>query len=127
MVDSEDKKATVLVAEDEEIVRNIVVRVLERTGYEVIVACDGAEAVELFKAQQGRIDLLLFDMVMPRLGGAAAAEQIHAIAPDVPAIFSSGYNDEADSARSDVHVIAKPYMPQDLVDKIAEVLALGDA
>lgn len=123
---------TILVAEDEEALRKLSKDILETLGYKILLASDGEEAIEIFKANQGQIDLLLFDIVMPRLSGNEAYEKIHALSPDVPVIFMTGYSTETAQnqflsqndavVQSDAQLIQKPYNIEVLGRKIREVL-----
>lgn len=126
---------TILVAEDEEALRNLAKDVLGRLGYTVLVAKNGEEALEIYTANRDRIDMLLFDMVMPRMGGAEAYERIKDLGSDIPLIFMTGYSTEpaqkrfvmrnksvGDSFCCAAAVIQKPYNVQRLGQKIREVL-----
>ena len=115
---------TVLLAEDEPAVREAVVILLEGAGYRVLVAADGEQAVSLFEQHQAEVALVLLDVVMPRLGGPAAALRIHAMAAHVPVILSSGYDEAADVGVSAVPRalrLDKPYLPE------AQLHAVRDA
>jgi len=85
----------VLLADDEELVRNAARRVLEHAGLEVLVAQDGARAVEVFNEQNGRIDLVVLDLDMPNLDGEQALAAIRAVDADVRVLISSGYFERA--------------------------------
>ena len=85
---------TVLVVEDEEGVRHLTRRILERQGYTVIEACDGRDALQRAAAHGGRIDLLLTDMVMPEMTGRALAEVLVAERPGLRVLYMSGYTDD---------------------------------
>jgi two-component system, cell cycle sensor histidine kinase and response regulator CckA len=111
---------TILVAEDEEALRNLSKDVLEALGYTVLSAQNGEEAVELFAANRDKIDLLLFDVVMPVMGGSEAYKTIREMdGKVVPLIFMTGYSSEVlDSPYvkqnqsidlASVHIIQKPY------------------
>ncbi len=120
----------VLLADDEEDVRGVVHAMLETLGYEVIEARDGLEAVEIFRRHAAEIDLVILDLVMPRLTGEAALGQIRRIAPSVPAILVSGYDE---SGRISEIVAAgfggflqKPFRRQDLGKKVRELLGVSD-
>lgn len=82
----------ILLADDEASVRNAVAEVLQSLGYKVLTACNGQDAVDVFKEHAATIDLLILDVVMPDMGGLEAARCIRAINPDVPIIFSTGYD-----------------------------------
>jgi two-component system cell cycle sensor histidine kinase/response regulator CckA len=119
---------TILVAEDEEMVRSFTMRMLERAGYRVIDAADGEEAVERFR-EHDDISLVLSDVVMPKKNGKKMFEEIKRIRPDVKVIFITGYapdimhkkgmNDEG------VDFITKPFKKNELLRKIREVLDRG--
>jgi PAS domain S-box-containing protein len=120
----------VLLADDEEDVRGVVHAMLDTLGYEVIEARDGIEAVEIFRRRSTEIDLVILDLVMPRLTGEAALGQIRRIAPAVPAILVSGY-DESGRIREIVDAgfggfLQKPFRRQDLGKKVRELLGVSD-
>src|SRR5690606_20825760 len=103
---------TILVAEDEAPVRNIVSRILKRAGYRVIEARDGCEAVDLFRANQQAVALVLLDAVMPQKSGSDALAEIRQLVPSIPAILSSGYSDVLATTRDlapNAEFLSKPY------------------
>ncbi len=111
---------TVLVAEDEVIVRELVERLLLDAGYKVIVTCDGQEAVDAYKTSHKKIDLVILDAVMPRLSGYGAYCKMYEINNSIPFIFCSGYAADTlvPSGKSDLPmppVIQKPYRPAELL------------
>jgi CheY-like chemotaxis protein len=120
---------TILVAEDDEQVRDITRSTLEASGYRVIVACDGVEAVELFRANRSSIDLLLFDVIMPRKNGREAFEEIRMLDSAVKACFISGYSDDIlrDRGAPDplIPVLSKPMEPGRLSAAIRSLLEGG--
>jgi PAS domain S-box-containing protein len=116
----------ILLADDEPDVRAVVRAMLESLGYTVMEAGDGREAVELFRQRHAEIDLVLLDLVMPRLSGEGAFAEMRQIVPGVRAILASGYDE---SGRIDEIVasgfggfLQKPFRRQELVEKIGEVL-----
>ncbi|HET6430126.1 MAG TPA: PAS domain S-box protein [Phycisphaerae bacterium] len=117
---------TILLADDEEAVRTVAARMLERSGYEVVSAGDGAEAVEVFRANADRIACVILDLTMPRMDGAEAAENIRRIKPDVPVVISSGYNEDEISRRfandPPTGFIQKPYELNTLAAKMAQII-----
>ncbi len=125
-------RETILVAEDEETLRELVRDVLEDLGYTVLLAKDGEEAVELFAAHRDRVDLLMFDMVMPRLSGSEAYERVRSLAGDVSLILMTGYSEETVQSRFVKHhrsleeakvvLLQKPYGVEALGRKVREVL-----
>ncbi len=117
---------TVLVVEDEEIVRTMCSRILGDLGYKVMQARNGTEAIATAQKYGDRIDLLLTDVVMPGMNGAELATQLVPHYPEVKVLFTSGYTDDAITRHGvlDVGVsfIGKPYTPLALARKVREVL-----
>ncbi|MCA8941325.1 MAG: PAS domain S-box protein [Planctomycetes bacterium] len=116
---------TILVAEDEPQVRQLVRRVLEDRGFHVLLADDGEEALAVARRHDGEIDLLLTDVVMPRLGGRGLYEALSQERPGLYAIFMTGYAGDAlgdgpDSSHTEV--LEKPFSANVLVDRIVGVL-----
>jgi len=89
--DHAGKRKRILVVDDEEIVRFLAMDLLKRLGYEVLSAADGREAVDIFEKEKDNIDLVLLDMVMPRLGGVETFRKIKKMDPAASIILSSGY------------------------------------
>ncbi|MEP6999536.1 MAG: two-component regulator propeller domain-containing protein, partial [bacterium] len=87
--------ATVLLVEDEDAVRRLASRVLVRSGYTVLTAANGAEALTMAAAYEGTIDLLLTDVVMPVMSGRELAEQLIPLRPDMLLLYASGYTEDA--------------------------------
>ncbi|MBE0606385.1 MAG: response regulator [Deltaproteobacteria bacterium] len=120
----------VLLVDDEEEVRGVVHAMLDTLGYEVIEARDGLEALEIFRCRAAEIDLVILDLVMPHMTGEATLERIRRIAPAVPAILISGY-DESGRIREIVDAgfggfLQKPFRRQDLGKKVRELLGVSD-
>jgi CheY-like chemotaxis protein len=117
---------TVLVAEDEIGVRTLTSFILAGCGYKVLQAADGDEAVRLAAAQDGQIDLLITDVVMPGAGGRAVADQVAERHPETRVLFVSGYTDDAiirhGVLREGMNFLQKPFSPLALASKVREVL-----
>jgi CheY-like chemotaxis protein len=117
---------TVLVAEDDAIIRKLTRNVLERFGYKVIEAFDGDDAIRKFMDNKDKIHILLFDVIMPKKNGKEAYEEIKKIRPDIKSIFISGYTadiiHENGILNEEMNFISKPVSPNDLLKKIREVL-----
>ncbi|HSH39110.1 MAG TPA: ATP-binding protein [Chthoniobacterales bacterium] len=120
---------TVLVAEDEEIVRELVCDVLAEQGYNVMCAVDGIEALQKAKEYDGQIHLLITDVIMPHMNGQELAEQLSAERPDMKVLFVSGYsdNDIGDHGVIDrrIDLLQKPFTPQALARRIRDVIQEG--
>ncbi len=116
---------TILMAEDDEIVSRPVSRLLRDSGYEVLLARNGVEAVRLFEAHAERIALVFLDMVMPVMGGAAVREKILEIRPDTRFLLTTGYSVEIDGQTApgpETPWLIKPYPPAILLKKVREIL-----
>lgn len=134
---SKDKKApeaelpekggeTILLAEDDKQLREFFTLVLKNFGYTAIVANDGEDAVKKFMENKDKVQLLLFDLVMPKKSGKEAYDEIRAMKPDVKIIFSSGYAPDIilqeGLIEDGLSIISKPVSPVDLLRKIRSVL-----
>ncbi len=117
---------TILLAEDDEVVRNMAFSLLSAFGYEVIIAVDGEDAVQKFRENRDRIKLLLFDMIMPNKNGKDAFDEIREIEPDMKIIFSSGYVTDSIHQKfmgcDNVMLISKPYLPTNLLAMVRKLL-----
>jgi len=117
---------TVLVAEDDPSVRALVKSVLERNGYQVLVAEDGLSALELARLSEGRIDLLLSDVVMPGMNGRALRDALLESYPHLRVLFMSGYTGDVlaglGELERDVSLIPKPFTPEILLGGIRKLL-----
>ncbi len=117
---------TVLVVEDEEIVRELVCTVLKDGGYDVLCASNGIEALQMSEAHQGQIKLMITDVVMPQLGGLDLARRLALLRPDTRVLYVSGYSENDMSEQgilaSELEFLEKPFTPQALTRKVREVL-----
>lgn len=117
---------TILLAEDDETVRNMTRTVLEQSGYTVITAIDGQDAVNIYGENKDRIHLLLFDLIMPRKTGKEAYDEIRAVTPGVKVLFISGYAPDMVRQKllleDKVLVVSKPMKPTELLKKVRETL-----
>jgi PAS domain S-box-containing protein len=124
-----DGMETLLVAEDEEVVKVFLKRSLERAGYKVIAASDGEEAVELFRKHRDEISLVLSDVVMPKKNGSEILEEIRRTKPGMKVLFISGYTADIMHGKGvldkDVEFLAKPFLKADLLRKVRETLDKG--
>ena len=120
---------TILLVEDEAQVRAVAREILERHGYTVIEARDGATAIALGEQHHGTIDLLLTDVVMPHLSGTELVKRLAALRPDMRVLYMSGYTDDSivrhGILSSDIAFLPKPLTPESLTRKVREVLDGG--
>jgi signal transduction histidine kinase/ActR/RegA family two-component response regulator len=118
---------TVLVVEDDDAVRDLAVRCLMKYGYHVLPAGDGEEALETSSGHEGAIDLLLTDVVMPRMNGKELASRLRARRPQTRVLYMSGYTDEAVIHHGVLEpgtlFLQKPFNPADLARRVREVLS----
>ena len=118
-------KETILLVEDEETVRSLCCRILEACGYLVLQAKDGQEALELLESKAPQVDLLLTDVVMPRMNGPKLLEAIQHKVPQLPVIFISGYADEVvlfDIPAEKRNLLRKPFNPKQLAERVRSTL-----
>ncbi len=117
---------TILVAEDESMVRSFAVRTLEKAGYTVLAAADGEEALRRFEENRDLISLVILDAVMPKLSGHEVHRHIRQVAPDVKVVCCTGYDRETARSeclvRENVPLIQKPFSTQTLLSTVRQTL-----
>ena len=117
---------TILLVEDDDGVRALTRRVIQSAGYTVLAARDGAEAVQLAGKHVGRIDLLVTDVVMPKMDGREVAGRVLELRPELKVLFLSGYTDDAvvryGILHETVNFLQKPFIPSSLAIKVRTVL-----
>ncbi len=122
---------TVLVVDDEEAVRVVVGRMLEKAGFRVLLAADGAKAVEIFRENADAVSCVLLDVTMPQMDGAEAFRQMAEIRPGVRVLLASGYSEQdvlpLFAGRRLAAFIQKPYQMSALIPKVAAVIAGASA
>jgi two-component system cell cycle sensor histidine kinase/response regulator CckA len=121
-----ESPATILLVEDEIALRGLMRRILERSGYRVLEAEHGAEALAQVETHDGAIDLVVSDIIMPTMGGREMAERLRELRPESRLLFVSGFTDD-EMVRQGVIVagsayLQKPFSPASLVTKIGEML-----
>lgn len=121
---------TILIVDDQETVWDFLIEALQNLGYTVVLAENGEDAVSICRETPGAIDLVLLDMIMPKLGGHGAFYQIKAIAPNIKVLLSSGFVDAAsveDLLRNGAcGFLAKPHRIKTLALKLREILDKKD-
>lgn len=122
----EKGEETILLAEDDPDARQITRIILEESGYNVIEAADGEEALRAFSGNKDRIELLLLDVIMPRKNGKEVFEEIRKVRPDIKALFASGYTADVVHKKGILEeglaFYSKPVPPNELLRKVREVL-----
>ena len=121
-----DGNETILVVDDEEIVRDLTLDILSAHGYNVFLAQDGLEALHVYKAFGHDIDLVLLDMIMPRMDGKETYKKLKEINPDITVLFCSGYSQNhrlcEELKKSNLPYVNKPFRIDDLLRKMRQVL-----
>ena len=118
-------QGTVLVAEDEPALRTLVVGMLKKSGYTVLEAGDGLEALIVVDEYEGEIDLVVTDVVMPRMGGPELVQKLRDKRQSLPVIFMSGYTKGAAlenvNVGSSTFLLSKPFSMEVLAQKVTEI------
>ncbi len=119
-------RGLVLLADDEESIRSVGRRLLEKAGFEVVVAADGREALEVFQRHASRIRLVILDLTMPHLDGEGCYRELRRLSPAVKVIMTSGYNEQdvvnRFAGKGLAGFVQKPYKASDLLPVLREVL-----
>jgi CheY-like chemotaxis protein len=117
---------TILLVEDETVVRHLVAEILESNGYTVLQAGDGPSALELLRRHPGKLDLLLTDVVMPGMSGPEVAQAVTSMRPGTQVLYTSGYTDSAIGhhgvLESGIAFLQKPFSADDLTRKVRVLL-----
>jgi CheY-like chemotaxis protein len=120
------QSATVLVIDDEEVVRRTARAALQRSGYDIVLAEDGAAGLRIFEALGDKVSLVLLDLTMPGLSGEEVLRQIQSLSPNVRVILSSGYNEveviRLFTGKGLAGFLQKPYTAAALIDKVSRAL-----
>jgi PAS domain S-box-containing protein len=120
---ADERKMTVLLVDDEEMIRELARAVLEANGYTVLEACDGEQAIEVYRERRDEIDLTILDLTMPRLSGQDTFRALMELDREVRVLFSSGYSSEtlADTEGA-IGLLPKPYRPADLIEAVGSAI-----
>jgi len=119
-----DTKGTILLVDDEESVRGIVLKILRRAKYNVLAADNGEAALKIAESHAGNIDLLITDMFMPGLRGPEVAQKLAQTRPGLRVLFMSGYADQdlRTGVPAGANFLNKPFSTADLAKKVEAVL-----
>lgn len=113
---------TILVVEDDAIVRMLIVDVLEELEFQVLEAADAEEALKVVEDSNNVINLMMTDVGLPDMDGKQLATKVRELRPDLPILFASGYAESIDVPEG-MHVIGKPFSIDQLRDKVKAILA----
>jgi CheY-like chemotaxis protein len=125
------RSVTILIVEDNDNLRNLLQRTLEGVGFSVFPAADGAEALRLCQQHDGTIELMVSDIVMPRLNGLQLAEQVRAARPETKFLFITSFADDFPELRERIKcgaiILEKPFLPSEFLRKVEDTLNQGNA
>lgn len=116
--------STILVVEDDAIVRMLIVDVLEELDFKVLEADGSEQALEFLKDKEQHVDLMMTDVGLPGMDGRELAAQARILRPTLPILFASGYAESID-VPADMHIIGKPFSIDQLRDKVKGILNKG--
>jgi len=123
---TEGGSETILLAEDDTLVRTLCKKVLEKAGYYIIEAFDGEDAIKIFKERSKDIQLLLLDVIMPKKNGKECYDEMKKIRSDIKVVFMSGYTADMIHKKGiieeGIELLLKPISPNELLHKVCEVL-----
>ena len=126
MPDHGEQGLKILIAEDDASVRKLATEVLQRSGYTVIEAMNGEDAMIKFEEHQDHVDIVLLDVIMPKKNGKEVWDHIRKVKPDSKAIFISGYAydiiHQKGVIQDEINFISKPISPEDLLRNVRVVL-----
>jgi two-component system, cell cycle sensor histidine kinase and response regulator CckA len=124
--DAHQGEETILLVDDEEIIRGLGIDILEDRGYRVFSASEGKEAVSIYRERRREIDLVILDVMMPGIGGKETYRQLRAINPRVKVLLSSGYSTDGEVGeilkQGVSGFVQKPYREEELAARVREVL-----
>jgi two-component system, cell cycle sensor histidine kinase and response regulator CckA len=112
----------ILIVDDEPMIRRLIRLLLEQSGFAVLDAGDGNEALSMFQAQKDAIRLVLTDVLMPDMNGPTLVEHIRRIAPGVAVLFISAYCETLRGDMGNIECLPKPFLPDELVHKVQEAV-----
>jgi two-component system cell cycle sensor histidine kinase/response regulator CckA len=118
--------ATILLVEDDEGIRRLVSAVLRDQGYEVLAATDGVEALQMLQLRKGGCDLLITDVILPRMKAAVLAQGARTMFPNIKVLYISGYSGDmlvSHGVDAQAAYLQKPFLPQAIIEKVAELLS----
>ncbi|MCZ6677232.1 MAG: ATP-binding protein [Candidatus Poribacteria bacterium] len=117
---------TILVVDDEKMIRRLLKQTLKGFGYTVLTAHDGEEALLTAEQHEGPIDLMVTDVVMPQMSGYELAERLAPLRPEISVLYMSGYDTKMAADQDDIdqenHFLPKPFLPKDLASNIRQIL-----
>jgi two-component system, cell cycle sensor histidine kinase and response regulator CckA len=126
MTNQSEAAPVILLVDDEQVIRNLLRVTLQRHGYGVLEASNGAEALALFEKHQREIALLLTDVVMPQIGGFELARQVVTTRPELPVVFISAFCETIPEELNRYGCITKPFLPTEIIERVAQIVPKPD-
>lgn len=130
-MDYQRGKETILLVDDEDFLRNVLIDLLGQLGYQMLSAANGTEALEVAAAFPGKIDLLLTDVMMEPISGPALAEELLQSRPDIKVVFISGYADASLAPdgilKPGTILVQKPFTVRILSSKLQEIFGQSES
>ena len=127
--DSLQGSETILLVEDEEVVRRLLQRILSRQGYNLLEACDGEDALQVFAQHRDTIHLLVTDVVMPKMNGSELVRRLKILCPEIKVLYVSGHPEKATDLETelgrDVKLIYKPFQHETLLTNVRSLLDIA--
>lgn len=116
---------TILVVEDDDIVRDLVHEILKQKGHNILTARNGGDALQLARQYEGKIDLLITDLVMRRIDGVMLSKKMQSILPDIKVMLMSGYGNDMvkEEELREITFLQKPFLPNELVQKVGTIFS----
>lgn len=122
------RSVTILIVEEDGVLREFLQRALERHGFSVLPAADGAEAFRWSEQHEGTIEIVVSDIVMPELGGLEVSKRIREARPETKHLFITGFGDQFPELHEhDANILGKPFLPSELLRKVEDILNQGQA
>ena len=120
------RSVTILIVEDNSNLRNLLQRTLEGVGFSVLPAADGEEALRRSKQHEGPIEIVVSDIVLPKLNGLELSQRIRVARPESKFLFITGFGDQFPELREyGANILEKPFLPSELVRKVDDILDQG--
>ncbi|AFM24570.1 response regulator [Desulfomonile tiedjei] len=121
-----DRAKVILLVEDQEMVSNLIKRILESSGYVLITATDGKEAINLYQREMDKISLVILDLMMPKMGGETCIKELHKINPNLKILIASGRSLDAETKRlvetETRGFVKKPFTRTELLQMVRDIL-----
>jgi two-component system cell cycle sensor histidine kinase/response regulator CckA len=124
-MDSQTSNGTILVIDDDEVTRRLIREVLEQSGFEILEASNGDEAIRVAEKYLELLDLIICDVVLPQTIGTLVAKRLTALRPDLKVLFVSGLTDVSTYGLTHANYLKKPFNSLELVQKVHQLLSDG--